>query len=339
MPRSSLRLDRAESSRLAWALVISVACHLLAYSGYETGRRLHWWENWQWPAWMVAPRMLTELFVKPPTARQLEQLRKQRQEQTPLIFVEVSPAQATPEPPKKADYYSDKNSLAANPDTTIQSTVPKIDGKQTEVAKTEDVPRPKPFPLQPARPATPAVQPPAEPSQEAKPKPTLASGDLTVGRPEEVARKGEGQAERPKRRRLEDVPPEERAAALAGQKMKQEGGVGRHTLEMSSLDVRATPFGSYDAKIVYAVQKRWYELLEEQRFAGARTGKVVLQFHLNSDGTVSQMRLMENTVDLTLALICQSAVRDPAPFAPWPGDLRRLVGIDYREVMFTFYYR
>jgi hypothetical protein len=108
---------------------------------------------------------------------------------------------------------------------------------------------------------------------------------------------------------------------------------------MSSLDVIATPFGSYDAKIVYAVQERWYKLLEEQRFAGARTGKVVLQFHLNSDGTVSQMKLMENRVDLTLALICQSAIRDPAPFDAWPGDLRRLVGIDYREVMFTFYYR
>lgn len=130
----------------------------------------------------------------------------------------------------------------------------------------------------------------------------------------------------------------QRYAQAPGQKMKQEGGVRRHALE-SSLNVLATPFGAYDAALIDAVRNRWYDLLDQRSFAGARTGKVMLQFHLNADGHVSEMRLMENTVDLTLALLCESAIRDPAPFNPWPGELRRLVGADYREVTFTFYYR
>ena len=80
MPESLLRWERAESSRLAWAFVVSLACHLLAYGGYKAGLRLHIWQRVQWPAWMVAPRMLAELFIKPQTAREREQLEKRRQE-------------------------------------------------------------------------------------------------------------------------------------------------------------------------------------------------------------------------------------------------------------------
>ena len=127
-------------------------------------------------------------------------------------------------------------------------------------------------------------------------------------------------------------------AGLTGEKMKQDGGVRRHDLR-SSLDVQATPFGAYDAAIVAAVQDRWYDLLADQRYADDRSGKVTFRFHLNSDGTVSQMMLAENTVDLTLALLCESAIRDPAPFAPWPDEMRRIINAEYREVTFTFYYR
>ena len=38
------------------------------------------------------------------------------------------------------------------------------------------------------------------------------------------------------------------------------------------------------------------------------------------------MKLVENTVDMTLALICQRAIRDPAPFDPWPSDMRKEIG-------------
>jgi outer membrane biosynthesis protein TonB len=371
MPESLLRWERAESSRLAWAFAVSLACHLLVYGGYKAGLRLHIWQRVQWPAWMAPPRMLADLFIKPQTAREREQLEKERQERFPLAFVDVSPAQATPEPPKKADYYSSRNSVAANPDATIQSLIPKIDGKQDLVPKTEDVPREKAFPLR-ASPPVAQVQPEPEPAREAKPepakevkpKPSLAPGELAMTRPDpsapnearpelarevkpkaavartdESARNSEAKADQHKRPRLlSEVPLEKRMAALSGEKMKQEGGVRRLAL-VPSLDAIASPFGAYDEAVISAVQERWYELLDEQRFAGARTGKVMLRFHLNSDGSVTEMKLVENTVDMTLALICQRAIRDPAPFDPWPSDMRKEIGASYREVTFLFYYR
>jgi hypothetical protein len=63
-----------------------------------------------------------------------------------------------------------------------------------------------------------------------------------------------------------------------------------------------------------------------------------VEFNLTSDGRVTDLKVTENSVTDILALMCQRAVQDPAPFAPWPNDLRRLVGKEYREVRFTFYY-
>jgi hypothetical protein len=104
------------------------------------------------------------------------------------------------------------------------------------------------------------------------------------------------------------------------------------------LDVRGTKFGAYDAAIVAAVQQHWYDLLAERKFAGEGMGKVVLEFHLNSNGKITEMKTTETEVGAVLAVICQRAVLDPSPYAEWPSDMMREIGRNYREVRFTFYY-
>jgi hypothetical protein len=324
-PEWSLRQQRAESSRLAWAFALSVVFHIAVAGTYQAGNKLGWWQNWHLPAWLQSPKLLTEILKKekaqpPPT-------------EIPLMFVEVNQAAATPEPPKNARYYSDKNSQAANPDANVETATPKIEGKQTQVPKTEDVPRAKAFPLQPALPAPPAKQP----QEEVKPKPSYTPGDLALAKPEPTPRKGEGEAPEPKPRTVAEAKARLQNSQLAGEKMKQEGGVKRERIA-SSLDAIATPFGSYDAAIIAAVQNRWYDLLDTRRYARDRVGRVTLRFRLNSDGTISELAFVENTVDLALGLLCQSAIKDPSPYARWPADMRRLIGAEYREVTFTFYY-
>ena len=105
-----------------------------------------------------------------------------------------------------------------------------------------------------------------------------------------------------------------------------------------SLDVKATAFGAYDAAIVEAVSQRWNDLLDSRQFAQDRTGKVTLQFHLNYDGTVTGMEVGENTVGELLSLVCRDAIEESAPFAAWPSDMRRMVGRNYRDISYTFYY-
>jgi hypothetical protein len=86
------------------------------------------------------------------------------------------------------------------------------------------------------------------------------------------------------------------------------------------------------------VTQRWYDLLGSQGYALDRVGKVTLRFHLNYDGRITDMEVLENTVGELLGDYCQDAVTDPAPFEQWPSDMRRMVGANFRELTFTFYY-
>jgi len=65
---------------------------------------------------------------------------------------------------------------------------------------------------------------------------------------------------------------------------------------------------------------------------------VVLEFNLNSDGRITDMKVINSDVDEFMMYLCQRAVLDPAPFEKWPSDMRRIIGSDRREVRFTFYY-
>ena len=104
-----MRLERAEVSRLAWAFALSLALHLLVFGTYQTGKKYNLWQNIHLPAWLHVPKVLQQV-LKPK-----EIPLPPRRDEVPLVFVNVSPAQATPEPPKQAKYYSDKNSIAAIP--------------------------------------------------------------------------------------------------------------------------------------------------------------------------------------------------------------------------------
>jgi hypothetical protein len=326
-PPISMRPGQAETSRLTWAFAFSLALHLATVGTYYAGHEFGWWKNLRWPEWLKSPRMLTELLQK--TQPQPEE----RQIEVPLVFVEVTPEQATTEEPKKTPFYSNKNSVAANPEPK-DADVPKIDGKQTEMVKTEDVPRQKSFPLNPTPP--PEVRDKDE-GAETKPKATFTPGDLAHAKPEDRNRKNDGQADQVRPRTLKEAralaPP---GSQLTGPKMKQKGGVTRRG--NVSLDVQGSLFGDYDARLIYAVQKCWDDLLESRQFAGEQTGKVTIRFRLYSDGTIQQVTETESTVDSVLTLLCRMAIEHPAPYDPWPSELRHKIAENYRELKFTFFY-
>lgn len=321
-------MEGADSSRLTWAFAVSLALHLfvagLCYVGHEYG----WWKNLQWPAWAKA-RMLTELFKKPQ-----EQQPQEQQIEVPLVFVEVTPAQATTEAPKKTPFYSNKNSTAANPEPTVDSNVPRIDGKQTDMVKTEDVPRTKAFPLNPTMPNEKTEQAKEDQPKET-PKPIFTPGDVLIADPQTIERKSDGKTERPRTlaEARAQLPP---GSQLPGPKMKQDGGV-KHSGNVR-LDVQGSPFGDYDARLIYAVQACWDSLLESRQFAGEQTGKVTIRFRLHSDGAISEVTETQSTVDSVLSLLCRMAIEHPAPYEPWPSAMRHQIGESYRELTFTFFY-
>ena len=306
-PFDSLRLSSPEMRRLGLALALSLAIHLLGWGGYEADKKFGLRERLHLPAWL---QLVAKKITEPP---------KPQNNEPQLTFVEV--AQPTAEAPQNTKYYSSQNSRAAGP-TQGNKDVPQLNGKQTKVVKTENVPRPDFNKLQPAPPA---------PQQQQKLQPATRPGDLTLGKPENSQQQ---EQERPRTIKQAIAQQSQR---LPGQQMKQEGGTRRSAL-VSSLDVKATPFGDYDSKFIEAVTQRWYDLLDSRQFAMDRSGKVTLRFHLNYDGSITDMQVLENTVGDVLGYVCQKAVTDPAPFAPWPADMRRIIGENYREITFTFYY-
>lgn len=326
----SLHIESAESNRLLWALIISMLFHLVIFGGYYTGQKYNLWANLRWPAWLTPVKKLVELAkAKPPPLVQPQA----QEDQIPLMFVDVSAAQATPAPPKKAKYYSNKNSLAANPEPDPKSDVPKITGTQQEMVKTEDVPREKFVPLQPAHPQPAA---PPKPQEELVPKTTIKPGDLTVAKPDLTPKKGEGQATEDRPRTIREALARLQEHRLPGEKMKEEGGVSRH-LEISSLDTEATPLGDYDSALVEAISQCWYSLLDAQQYASDYRGKVVLRFHLHADGRITDVTVTQNTAGTVPGLICETAIDKPSPYPPFPNDVRRVVG-ESRSIQFTFYY-
>lgn len=341
---ASLRVARLETSRLAWAFVLSIAVHLLLWGGYHGGKKLHLWEKLRVPAWVEKVEKTLIRTAKSP-AKPLP-----KESEPPLMYVDVSPDQVTTEPPKDAKFYSSANSQAANLQADRITDVPKITGEQKDVPKTEDADRQKFAKLQPALPAeqpqseqlaspklqpTPPVEPP-QPQPLATPQPKIELGDLTVAKPEEKPTTDQGIAPRPRPRRLSELA-QNKIVRPPGRKMKQDGGVRR--LALTALDAKGTEFGTYDALFINAVSDRWYALLEDRQYASDARGRVALQFKLHHDGRITEMNVVENTVSETLSLICQKAVLDPAPFEKWSSEMRLRMNENFRRIQFTFYYQ
>src|ERR1019366_2410433 len=362
----SLRFSRRESGRVVAALLLSLLAHLSAWSGYETGKKAGLWEKMHVPAWLQLPAKKYALQAQ--IAHNSE----------PDIFVDVSHADA--DAPVRPKYYSNKNSRAANPEAGV-ADVPRINGTQTVVPKTEDVRRPVsqpkevptpeevPKPEDTPKPASkpsdtpktetvakktenvpqlPKLQPSVPPQLESMPLPHLAQAEI----PEPPQTLGDLDPMKPRKKPQEapftPPPPQpERPRTLRqalaqrdqvpGPQAQQDGGVARRAL-WASLGVKATPVGDYDRAIIESVTQRWYDLLDSRLFAQDRSGKVMLRFKLKYDGTIIEMHTLENTVGELLGYLCQEAIEEAAPFAAWPPDMVRMIGANYREITFTFYY-
>jgi len=319
------RLHWRELDRLTVALALSLALHAAVYGGYQANKKFGLLK-------LLAPAWLQKVHQRLVAVQPKNAIEQQTPDEPPLVFVQVNPAAATAEPPRNAKYYSSQSAKAANAESDIDSNVPKITGSQEQIVRTEDVPRSKAFPLQPSAPkAAPELQ------EEEKQRRSQLHGDLALAKPDSVLHKDDGQSTRSRPRTIVEAKArQQQSNPLAGEKMKQQGGVKRNQL-VPSFDVKATSFGAYDEALIRAVQNRWYDLLDNRNFAGERTGKVSLQFQLHPDGRVSDLKVLENTVDELLSLLCQKAILDPAPFEKWPTQMRMQIG-EEREIRFTFYY-
>jgi hypothetical protein len=304
----SLRPRPVEGERVLIALALSVLVHALIWGGYELNRDYHWTRHLPWAAAKPQPKAQVVRYEEP------------------LEFVQMETPSTTA--PQQAKYISNKNSVAADNSQKQDSQNPLLNGKQTDVPKTQDEIR-----AQMASAAAAAAQMQASQSKEnSQTKQAQSSGDMTLGKADNAP---QPQPEPPRPRTLKEAY-QQMASRFPGMTMKQDGGAERKA-RVPSFDVKITGFGDYDERFIETVSQNWWNLLDSQKFSLDRTGKVVLLFRLNYDGSITQMRFAENTVGDLLGYVCEKAVLDGAPYERWSEDMRLKLG-DYSDVQFTFDY-
>jgi hypothetical protein len=311
------------------ALIISILLHLLVVSFWRVGQAQGWWRNITMPRWM----QLISKTMMPLTPKKLAQ---DLPSQSQLTFVDVDPALATPQPPKKTMFQGAKNTVAANREIKVLSDLPNMNGRQEKFLKTTENAKPKPQPAAPSQSQNTARQ--------NVPKQSYIPGDLAMARPSDKSQEGKSDAEAVDQAQPQPQPVYQRPRTIAeaqarsgnyGPQSRHAGGVKNVTSDIS-LDVQGTPLGDYIARMVDAVRARWYKLLENQ--TADVTGKVVLRFRLHPDGRVSDMSTMQNEVTDLLENFCEQAIFEPSPYEPWPREMRLALPKDYDDITFTFYY-
>jgi len=99
-----------------------------------------------------------------------------------------------------------------------------------------------------------------------------------------------------------------------------------------------SPFSEYDRPLIDSIRHRWYDLLNSKSFRSPHAGKVVVQFRLHVDGSVSDVAIVKNTAGAIGGYLCEKAIKDCAPFAPWPTGMEKAFEKEPCECNFTFYY-
>jgi hypothetical protein len=340
---------------LRTAVIVSLVIHLAAYGGWKWGQTQAWWKTAGLPAWL---EILPHKPGFPLLVRQFANVQQPKQP-PPLLYVDVDPALAAPQPPPNPKYYSVEDTVASNPEKKVPSDKPDIKGVQDKVMQT--VPNGvRSAPLQPS----PPVQPKTETAEnqaaekQASPKPAYTPGDLADAKPAPKMQENKGTSdmtiatsETPKvtsqtPNGTEDVtePKHERPRTLAearersgapGERTRQEGGVNKVAINDPTVDAIRTEYGDYDREFVDTVDAWWKHLLKDRQNLVA--GTVVLEFNLHSDGRVTDVNPVSSDVDELQTLMCKQAVLDPARYKPWPAKMRAVLS-DPRQVRFTFYY-
>jgi outer membrane biosynthesis protein TonB len=334
--------ERCEADELLLrALVISLVIHLLGFGMWKWGQSTGWFKPTHFPSWMrLAPSML-----KPMTAKKMPLMPKPPPPKVQeLVFVDVDPALAETAPPKTPKYYSANNTVAANPHPNNKAQ-PEIDGRQSKVIKTTENSRPTPQPLRPS----PAPKEKTERAPETKPIPqkSYTPGDMAMAKPREKPQEKDGKAETLAGEEAQPQPqvqpthdrPRTLAEAMArsgmsGEKSRQDGGVDRPNIA-TTLDTVRTSYGAYDARFIDAVRQHWYQLLGDR---SPGPGKVVVEFRMLPDGRIVDLKMLQSEVSELYGVFCEQALREPAPYGPWPLEMQRDFPQGYRDVTFTFIY-
>jgi len=308
--------------------------------------------------------------VATPTEHREEVTPELEQPKKTNIFIPANPKSIPPDPlENNTPFYSNANTKAANEKPKkINQQQPFIDGENdlfpgtfnnnnsslnpiqksaTQPAQTATAPRPIPHvQLQPHKtPKVPHEQIPINkgPLTQLKEEQSIISGKIQAKDPAPLQNKTSnnslvptlpGGPENTTAPTLSEQKRRLKTGMLASRKMKQKGGVAR--IGVPALDVRLTGYGDYDARFVQAVRLAWLRFREKPGWF--HPGRVVVDFKLHHDGTISELTVQKNAATAVQSYYCKEALAGPAPFEKWTEAMRREIGANVRSCRFSFHY-
>ena len=364
-------------------MLLSLLLHLLAFGSWQyrtTLMRLPLFSllpklvHVSHPPERAAPQQVQTLtFVELATPRAPEVTKGREAKQ----FMETDPSQVTGEKPKDTKFYSDKSTVAANPNNPTGKTgdTPYLNGGETRTLNTLDVPTPSGTPAppirQPGSPSTPSSAPKPAPNvarATPEPKPAPPPQPKAQEQPKEAAPLGLKMVEEQKvamapkpvvqpevvtGATVPEVPAADSATAIPGSPaiVTEPGVPGREIVArkahltvagvsrtgIAAFGVAESPFGAYDKKLIKAVQSHWYALIDHYGIYES-ADVVTVKFALLDDGQVRDVTSSDSGQSRILSLFCEKAIIESGPFDPLSDELRALIGKEPREISFTFYY-
>jgi TonB family protein len=206
-----------------------------------------------------------------------------------------------------------KQEVSSTPPTPRQQTQPQPQKPTPPQPKVQNGPRPD----QPQQKPNPVPPKPA-------PKPTQQIDPLT-GLP--VLPPIQAQT-------LAQANPAQQSLAPARSRQQQEtdvnGAIGMS--EDNSPAAMATPRGKYMQQFRNIVGSYWYPAVDSQ-MSLISVGTVVIRFTVHSDGTISDITVLQgnDNPNFVLKNISVSALRSPAPFPPFPPEMIKDVGTSFTD--------
>ncbi len=262
-------------------------------------------------------------------------------------FIETDASQVSGEQPPDSKFYSDKSTVAANPEnpTGKIADTPYLDGKETRVMNTETVvPSPASAPSPAIPPTPPSPPPPKVMEKPVEPEKKVADEGIRVVEEKKLVM-AEKPVEPPQPPARPPTPAQAGSSREIAARKSRSVAVGVSRMGVAAFNVESSPYGEYDKALVRAIQSRWFALIDQNQLSQDRPGTVTLHFYILNDGTIKEdqdghpiMEQKENTAGIVLASFCEKAILDSAPFQPFPEKLWVLNGGEPREVDFTFYY-
>jgi len=105
-----------------------------------------------------------------------------------------------------------------------------------------------------------------------------------------------------------------------------------------SVDAKFSEFGDYTQRMLEAIQAEWWRTVDRMEIVQP-PAVVVVEFTLNSDGTVENVNAVYSSASQVATLACIDAISTRAPFEIWRADMVAFVGGESDTTRISFHYR